>query len=118
MTAELVPLFAFLTGALTALISSHQAVSKGIRVQQEILKCGAVAQGKVLRVLPPSLFSAFARVYFEFHPEGSSEAVRTSHVDRRCAAEKTSLPAVGASVGVRYLPDNPAQAVIAKLVSR
>jgi hypothetical protein len=119
MPVEFMPAFAFLTGALVAMIASCQAVSKGMRLQQEILKRGAAAQGRVLRVWRPPLFGAFTRVYFEFEPASDAGAVRTCHVDRRRAGElAASLPAVGAVVNVRYLPESPAQAVIAKLVSR
>jgi hypothetical protein len=119
MPAEFISLFAFLTGALVAAIASCQAVSKAARQQQEILKRGAAAQGRVLRVWRPPLFGAFARVYFEFEPQGTPGAVRTCHVDRRRVGElSASLPAVGAMVGIRYLPETPARAVIAKLVSR
>ena len=111
-------MFAFLTGALIAAVASCQAVSKAARLQQEILKRGAAAQGRILRVWRPPLFGAFARVYFEFEPDGSG-AIRTCHVDRRRAGElSASLPAVGAMVNIRYLPESPARAVIAKLVSR
>jgi hypothetical protein len=119
MAAEFMPAFAFLAGALVAMIASCQAVSKGMRLQQEILKRGAAAQGRVLRVWRPPLFGAFTRVYFEFEPAGDPGAVQTCHVDRRRAGElAASLPAVGAVVNVRYLPESPGQAVIAKLVSR
>jgi hypothetical protein len=119
MPAEFMSAFAFLTGCLVAMIASCQAVSKGMRLQQEILKRGAAAQGRVLRVWRPPLFGAFTRVYFEFEPEGTPGAIQTCHVDRRRLDElSASLPAVGATVGVRYLPESPGKAVIAKLVSR
>jgi hypothetical protein len=119
MPAEFVSAIAFLSGALVAMIASCQSVSRGVQLQQEILKRGVLAQGKIVRLWRPPLFGAFTRIYFEFEPSGSEDAVRTCHIDRRSAGElAASLPAVGSMVGVRYLPENPAQAVIAKLVSR
>jgi hypothetical protein len=119
MPAEFVSAIAFLSGALVAMIASCKSVSRGVQLQQEILKRGVLAQGKVVRLWRPPLFGAFTRIYFEFEPNGAEQAVRSCHVDRRSSAElAASLPAVGSSVGVRYLPENPAQAVIAKLVSR
>lgn len=118
MPAEFMSAIAFLGGALVAMVASCQAVSKGARLQQEILKRGAAAQGRILRIWRPPVFGAFARVYFEFEP-ASGAAVRTCHVDRRRAGElMASLPAVGACVSVRYLPESPTLAVISKLVSR
>jgi hypothetical protein len=118
MPAEFMSAIAFLMGALVAMIASCQAVTKGARLQQEILKRGLSAQGKVLRIWKPPLFGAFTRVYFEFELDDTG-LVRGCHIDRRPAGELApSLPAVGAQVAVRYLPDSPTQAVIAKLVSR
>src|SRR5688572_10854951 len=119
MPIEFMSFVAFLTGAVLASVTSAQAVSKAVRLQQEILKRGAAAQGKILRVWRPPVFGAFTRIYFEFAPAGSAGLLRICHVDRRFAGDlAASLPAVGASVGIKYLPDNPAQAVIARLVSR
>lgn len=119
MPAEFMSAIAFLTGALVAMIASCQAVSKGAQLQQEILKRGVLAQGIILRVWRPPLFGAFTRVYFEFEPAGFVRSVQSCHVDRRPVDEPlASLPPVGASVGVRYLPENPTNAVIARLVSR
>lgn len=119
MPAEFMSAIAFLAGALVTMIASCQAVSKGSQLQQEILKRGAAAQGRILRVWRPPLFGAFTRVYFEFQPVESGGSVRTCHIDRRACGEPTaSLPPVGSNVGVRYLPESPTQAVIAKLVSR
>lgn len=119
MPAEFMSAIAFLSGALVAMIASCQAVSSGARLQQEILKRGLLAQGRVLRVWRPPLFGAFTRVYFEFEPVDSNNPVQSCHIDRRSVAEPSaSLPPIGASVGIRYLPENPGNAVIAKLVSR
>jgi hypothetical protein len=110
---------AFLSGALVAMIASCKSVSRGVQLQQEILKRGLVAQGRIVRLWRPPLFGAFTRIYFEFEPEGATDMVVTCHVDRRSAGElSASLPAVGSAVSVRYLRENPTRAVIAKLVSR
>jgi hypothetical protein len=119
MPAEFMSAFAFLAGALVAMVSTCVHVSRGTQLQQEILKRGVMAQGRILRIWRPPLFGAFTRVYFEFQAEGTtSQVVRGCHVDRRRGEAAASLPAVGAQVGVRYLPESPTQAVIAKLVSR
>jgi hypothetical protein len=110
---------AFLTGALVAMVASCQTASSGARLQREILQRGMPAQGRVLRVWRPPILGAFTRIYFEFRPAGSDRTVQCCHVDRRSYGElAASLPAAGATVSVRYLPDRPRRAVIAKLVSR
>lgn len=119
MSAELMPILAFISGAMVTAIWSSLTVSRAVRLQQEILKRGQVAHGRILHIWRPKLRGAFARVYFEFEPEGADGAVRGCHVDRRPADEmRASLPAVGTTVAVRYLPEQPQQAVIARLVSR
>ena len=66
----------------------------------------------------PPLAGSFTRLYIEFEPAGRRELVRACHIDRRSAAEmNASLPAIGSYVNIRYLPDRPQEAVIAKLVS-
>ena len=119
MPAEFMSAFAFLAGALVAMVGTCVSVSRGAQLQQEILKRGLLAQGRVLRIWRPPLFGAFTRVYFEFQTDGAPGSIQTCHIDRRRADETAaSLPAIGAQVGVRYLPESPTQAVIAKLVSR
>jgi hypothetical protein len=119
MTAELMPIIAFLSGALAAAVLSCLSVSRASKLQQEILKRGEAAHGRVLHIWRPKLYGAFTRIYFEFEPAGVEAPVRGCHVDRRVAGEPmASLPAIGSTVAVRYLPDSPRQAVIARLVSR
>jgi hypothetical protein len=118
MPAQYVPAIAFLVGALVAMIASSRFVTLGSQLQQEILKRGAIAQGRILRIWRPPLFGAFTRVYFEFHPVDAPASVQTCHVDRRMGESTASLPAVGTLVRVKYLPERPSRAVIAKLVSR
>jgi hypothetical protein len=119
MTAELMPFIAFLSGAMAAAVISCLSASRASREQLEILKRGQAAHGRVLHIWRPKLYGAFTRIYFEFEPAGVDSPVRGCHVDRRVAGEpKASLPAIGSTVAVRYLPDRPRQAVIARLVSR
>jgi hypothetical protein len=109
---------AFATGLIIALITTHQSISRAIQAQQQILKEGVRGQGRVLRIWQPPVLNTLCRVHFEFQPDGSDRVVRTCHVDRRSGGLVASRPAVGATVTVHYLPENPAQAVIAKLVPR
>lgn len=119
MSAELMPIIAFISGAMVAAILSSLTVSRATRLQQEILKRGRDAHGRILHIWRPKLRGAFARIYFEFEPVGTERPVRGCHIDRRPADElRASLPAVGTTVAVRYLPEQPKQAVIARLVSR
>jgi hypothetical protein len=118
MPETYVPAIAFLIGALVAMIASSRSVTLGAQLQQEILKRGLLAQGRVLRIWRPPVFGAFTRVYFEFQPERAPVSVQTCHVDRRMGESLASLPAVGSWVRVKYLPERPSRAVIAKLVSR
>jgi hypothetical protein len=119
MSAELIPIIAFISSAMATAIWSSLTVSRAAREQQEILKRGQVADGRVLHIWRPKLYGAFPRVYFEFAPPGLDGTVRGCHVDRRSVAEpSSSLPAVGTTVSVRYLPEKPQAAVIARLVSR
>lgn len=119
MSAELMPIFAFLSGAMVAAVLASLTTSRAARLQQEILKSGQAAHGRVLHIWRPRLYGAFTRIYFEFDPPGVNGPVRGCHIDRRVAGEaRASLPAVGTTVAVRYLPQSPQRAVIARLVSR
>lgn len=118
MVPELASMVAFAGGAFIALFASTQAVTKAARLQQEILKRGVLADGRVLRLWRPPMFGSFTRVYFEFDLPDGAGAVQGCHIDRRFGEPTASLPPVGAAVAVRYLADRPSDAVIAKLVSR
>lgn len=119
MSAELMPIIAFLSGAMAAAVLSSLTVSRASKLQQDILKRGHATHGRILHIWRPKLYGAFTRIYFEFEPVGEESPVRGCHVDRRSLAEPSaSLPAVGTTVAVRYLPESPQQAVIARLVSR
>lgn len=118
MPIDIGSVIAFLGGAIIAAMFSSRSVSLGARLQQEILKRGALAQGRILRVWRPPLLGSFARVYFEFQLPDATKSVQTCHIDRRFGESAASLPAVGTLVRVKYLPEQPSRAVIAKLVSR
>jgi hypothetical protein len=118
MLAQYSSALAFLAGALVAMLASVRSVALGSQLQQEILKRGVVAQGRILRIWRPPVLGAFTRLYFEFRPHDAPESVHTCHVDRRLGEWTASLPAVGSFVRVKYLPERPSRAVIAKLVSR
>lgn len=119
MPAEFMSMIAFFGGALIAMMSSGKLVGQAVRTQQDIAKRGVPARATVLRLWQPPLQGAFVRIYFEFQPDGAGQPIRTCHVDRRGTDEPSaSLPQIGAQVAIRYLPDDPAHAVIVRLVSR
>jgi hypothetical protein len=119
MTPEFASAASFLAGVLVAMVVSCMTTVRAAQSAHDIAKRGVAAQGRVLRVWRPWLMGSFVRVYFEFQPEGHSSTLQCCHVDRRSSAElMASLPAVGANVGIRYLPEKPRHAVIARLVSR
>ena len=118
MPEYIVPALTFLLGFILAMRTSQRTTDKASQLQRDIAKRGQSASGTVVRVWQPPLMGSFARIYFEFEPEGMGRRVRCCHIDRRSGDAKASLPAPGASVIVYYLPDDPARAVIAKLVSR
>ena len=120
MPAEFVSAIAFLSGALVAMIASCKIGFAWLcNCSRKFSSAACLRRARSYGLWRPPVFGAFTRIYFEFEPSGSQDAVRTCHVDRRSSGElAASLPAVGSSVGIRYLPENPTQAVIAKLVSR
>ena len=119
MPHEYISALCFLTSMLVAMVGSCVVTQWAARRATETLVRGQCTEGRVLRVWHPPLMGSFARIYFEFEPAGLGRALRCCHIDRRpFDRQRSSLPAVGASVRVAYLPDNPRRAVIAKLVSR
>jgi hypothetical protein len=116
---EFMSVAAFIGGAIFSMFATARVDAKGLHSQQEILKRGEQVQGRITKVWRPPLMGSFARIYFEFEPDGSSQTVQCCHIDRRpLAGFVSSLPATGTSVSVCYLKENPGHAVIAKLVSR
>jgi hypothetical protein len=107
-------------GAIITMIGSMKVVDRSLRLQQDILVRGILAQATVTHLWrPPAVLrGVFARISFEFRPGGAEHPIRTCHVDRRGGEWAASLPQIGANVAVRYLPEKPSQAVIVKLVSR
>jgi hypothetical protein len=119
MAIEFMSVAAFIGGAVLSVFASSRSDAKGLQSQQEILKRGEQVQGRITKVWRPPLMGSFARVHFEFQPSGSTQTIQSCHIDRRpFAGFIASLPAAGTAVAVYYLPENPAHAVIAKLVSR
>lgn len=119
MFPDIPSMIVFAAGALGALIISSKAAMKGLQAAREIVKRGQLAEGKVLHVWRPPIAGSFARVYFEFEPAGYGRPIQCCHIDRRALfGSAASLPAAGAAVTIRYLPEKPTRAVIAKLVSR
>lgn len=118
MSPEIISAIAFVVGMFFAMNTSRRLTAQQSFEQQQILRAGATAQGIVTQVWQPPLTGSFTRIYFRFETQDGG-AIECCHVDRRPHGDSmASLPAVGASVSVRYLPDNPRSAVIAKLVSR
>lgn len=119
MSPEILSAVFFVIGMIVAMNTSRALTAKQSFEQQQILKTGLQAQGTVTQVWQPPLAGSFPRIYFRFEPREGSAPVECCHIDRRPQGPATaSLPAVGSSVSVRYLPDNPRSAVIARLVSR
>ena len=50
MLAEHISALAFLAGALVAMLASVRSVALGSQLQQEMLKLGMVAHGRILRI--------------------------------------------------------------------
>jgi hypothetical protein len=84
---------------------------------QEIVRCGACCDGKVVGILRPSLVDACTRLYFEFEPPGASRPLRVCHIDQAPLGQsRAALLRTGEVIRVRYLPERPRQAVISSLI--
>jgi len=115
---EILSVAAFIGGSIFSAIASSRLDAQSSQEQQDILKRGQQAQGRIVKVWRPPLMGSFPRIYFEFQPEGGA-TLHCCHIDRRSLEGfQVSLPAVGTCVSIRYLPEKPGRAVIAKLVSR
>jgi hypothetical protein len=109
----------FSGGLLLAMVLSNKLAVRGVLSAQQIVREGQPAEGRVVRVWQPPIAGSFPRIYFEFQPTGTERLIRACHTDRRSfAGIMTSLPAVGSQVSIRYLPQAPSRAVIARLVTR
>ena len=118
MFDELILPVAFLVGLTLWMAIRHVVRMEQERRQHEIAARGELCQGRVIAIQRPFLLDRCTRLYFEFAPPGSQQPVRCCHVDRRANDElSASLPPTGTVVSVRYLPEQPNQAVIGKLVS-
>lgn len=85
--------------------------------QQEIARRGACCNGKVVAIQRPSMVDACTRLYFDFEPPGANRPLRVCHIDRRPVGQSpASLLHTGEAVIVRYLPEQPRQAVISDLI--
>src|SRR5262249_38835859 len=117
-TSFLLPM-AFLIGITFHMALSHVSGGVQTRREQEIARRGEFVQGRVVGIQRPFLLDSATRLYFEFAPQGSDEVVRCCHVFRADGMELAqSLPAPGALVTIRYLREDPREAIIGKLVSR
>ncbi|HKQ81048.1 MAG TPA: hypothetical protein VJS42_02525 [Steroidobacteraceae bacterium] len=109
----------FLAGTFGAWFVSQSLTSSLARRQQEIAQRGLTIMGRIVGIWRPPLAGSFTRLYIEFEPPNWHGPVRACHIDRREAGElNASLPSVGTTVNIKYLPERPQDAVIAKLVSR
>ena len=114
MQLEALSPFSFLLGAVVSYLVANVFHGRDIRNQQDVLNRGLVAEGTITAITGKALER---RVHFQFLPSGATAWVQCCQVDRRDGVV-ASLPSVGTRVAVRYLPENPRRAVIAKLVSR
>ena len=117
---EQVSLTLGLLTALTVWLALKQAFAAHRAAKQRlIVQVGATCFGKVVAIQHPFMLDECIRVYFDFVPTGMNEPVRVCHIAPRNAIESNrSLPATGSTVTIRYLPEQPRQAVIGKLVAQ
>lgn len=119
MGIDPVSLLTFCAGAVLAFTRTNSANEREVRFQQEVVKRGVQALGTITAVRRAPFFGFITGIYFEFSPSGADAPIRVCHAERRNAAETlASLPSVGTSVRICYLPEDPRRAVISKLVSR
>jgi len=86
--------------------------------QIEIARRGASCQAKIVGIQRPFFLDTCTRLYFDYLPPGSATPIRACHVAHRPPdALRTALPAAGTVVTVRYLPERPKRAVIARLIA-
>lgn len=117
MTNELFLTFGALIAATLWLAIKYAMTVAQAQRQLDIMRRGALCQGRIVAVQRPFMLDACTRLYFDFVPEGAHEPLRACHVERRPHDElRASLPAAGATVAVHYLRNRPDRAVISNLV--
>lgn len=118
MSAEVSTAILALVAMTLWMAAKHAVAVRQAFKQREIARRGVVCQGRVVAIQRPFFLDSCTRLYFDFLPEGTDQEVRACHVDRRAQDELTaSLPAQGSLVSIRYLPEQPRDAIIGKLVS-
>lgn len=103
---------------LSAWLAHSTAASRRQEQREiELATRGECCQGRILAVQRPFLLESTTRLYFEFAPPGWKTKVQCCHTERRLPERiDTLLPSVGMYVTVRYLPENPQEALIGKLL--
>ena len=116
MTSELLPILVI---AFIGWVSLKQVASIARhRRHLEIARYGEVSEGRVVAIQRPFLLDSCVRLYFDYVPVGSERPIRACHIAPRVGAElRSSIPHMGSSVSVSYLPHRPSQAVILGLVA-
>jgi hypothetical protein len=96
-------------------VMTQRRLSRAARVQQDILERGAEVRGCIVAINRPLFAGGTAEVYFTFDtahgPELHSCAITPGTL-------RESIPAIGTPITIRYLPEDPAQALIPQLVRR
>ena len=117
LTSLALPIFILCAVATWTAFASFNTTQQAQR-QLQTLQRGISCRATVVGIQRPFLFDACTRVYFEFVPVGSAEPLRCCHVERRALTEiALALPATGTQVSVSYLPEDPTNAVIGKLLA-
>ncbi len=110
-------LFIVLAGVVAWLAVRHALAVARERRQVEISHHGESCQGRVVAIQEPFMLDACVRLYFDFVPDGADKPLRACHI-ARCSSDqiKRALPVAGSTVTVRYLREQPKQAVIPRLI--
>lgn len=96
----------------------HVVAARRDERQRRIAHAGEPCFGRVVAIQRPFMLDDCTRLYFDFTPSGSQEPIRACHIARSSQEEAPrALPAQGAIVAIRYLPERPQRAVIGKLVA-
>jgi hypothetical protein len=117
MSTEVTTALIVLTAITLWLAAKHAIAAHDAMKQRDIARHGRACEGRIVAIQRPFLLDSCTRLYVDFLPDGMERAVRACHIDHRPSDEMhASLPAQGALVTIRYLPEKPRQAVIGKLV--